>query len=359
VTASGGGPRRRLRTALGLLWLLDGLLQLQPAMWSRSFGSETLASAGAGQPIVIGGPVRLFAGLVADHPVGFNVVFASVQLVIGAGLLLARDPRRLRLICAASAAWALGIWTVGEGLGGLLGGHTSLSVGAPGAALLYLVLTVAAWPSDRPLDRWLPAVWVAVWLCGALLQLLPAQRTGIGLGDQIEMASMMSPQLLADPELQVALRLAALPAIVAALISGGLVAGQAWIGLAVLRRGGSRFALRVGGGLAIFFWLACQGFGGLGTGSATDPGSAPLLVLLAFAVAAVPVDQRATSVLPSTSGSRQTWAVADPGGPTIAAPRVHSAVPCTERLSRAAVLPLPLRRVRLRRRDATCAGRRP
>src|ERR1700712_1239343 len=113
-------------------------------MWSRSFGSETLASAGAGQPLAIGGPVRLFAGLVADHPVGFNVVFASAQLVIGAGLLLARDPRRLRVVCASSVAWALGIWVVGEGLGGLFGGHTSLSVGAPGAALLYLVLTVAA-----------------------------------------------------------------------------------------------------------------------------------------------------------------------------------------------------------------------
>ncbi|MDQ1633810.1 MAG: hypothetical protein QOJ32_619 [Frankiaceae bacterium] len=304
MAASAGGARQQLRTVLGLLWLLDGLLQLQPVMWSRSFGSETLASAGAGQPLAIGAPVRLFAGLVADHPVGFNVVFASAQLVIGAGLLLARDPRRLRVVCGASVAWALGIWVVGEGLGGLFGGHTSLSVGAPGAALLYLVLTVAAWPLDRPLDRWLPAVWTAVWLCGALLQLLPAQRGGVGLGDQLEMGSMMSPRLLAGPELQVALWLATLPAVLAALVSGGLVAGQAWIGIAVLRRGSRRIALRVGAGLAIVFWVACQGFGGLSTGSATDPGSAPLLVLLAFAVAAVPVEHRETSARQPTRPDR-------------------------------------------------------
>jgi hypothetical protein len=293
VAPSGGGPRQRLRTALGLLWLLDGVLQLQPAMWAPRFGAETLASAGAGQPAVIGAPVRLFAGLVADQPVAFNAIFTSAQLVIGAGLLLARDPRRLRLFCAASVAWALGIWIVGEGLGGLLGGHTTLSVGAPGAALLYLVLTVAAWPSQRPLDRRLPALWAVVWVSGALLQLLPAQRNGVGLGDQIAMGSMMSPHVLAGPELQVALWLAALPTLVVVLIVGVLVAGQSWVGVAVLSHGpGRRAALWVGAGLAIVFWFACQGFGGVSTGYATDPGSAPLLVLLAFAVAAVPVEEK-------------------------------------------------------------------
>jgi hypothetical protein len=45
------------------------------------------------------------------------------------------------------------------------------------------------------------------------------------------------------------------------------------------------YALGAGAFLALLFWVAAQDFGGLASGSATDPGSGPLLVLLAFVVA--------------------------------------------------------------------------
>jgi len=41
--------RRRLQLLLAGLWLLDGVLQLQPAMFTRRF-PEMLAESAAGQP---------------------------------------------------------------------------------------------------------------------------------------------------------------------------------------------------------------------------------------------------------------------------------------------------------------------
>ncbi len=74
--------------------------------------------------------------------------FALIELAIGAGLIGASSLRATRVVCAASIAWGLGVWLVGEGAGGLLTLHAALSTGAPGAALIYCVLTVAAWPVE-------------------------------------------------------------------------------------------------------------------------------------------------------------------------------------------------------------------
>jgi hypothetical protein len=278
------GQRRRLRQGLGLLWLVDGLLQAQPFMWTKQFGSGTLAAAAVGQPVAAGAPVRLAARVVAGHPVLFNTGFVTIQLALGLGLLLVHDRRWARLFCIGSLGWALGVWVLGEGLGGILGGQIGLEIGAPGAALLYAVITVAAWPSERRVASWLLLVWAAVWVGGAVLQLLPAQRTALGLGSNVDMAAMMSPGVLARPESQVASWFGALPAGVATAVAFALAALQAFVGLAALAgRRWRTVALRLGALLALVFWVFCQGFGGLSTGTATDPSTGPLLVLMALA----------------------------------------------------------------------------
>jgi hypothetical protein len=298
--------RRGLRQALGVIWLIDAGLQMQPFMWTRQFGSGTIAAAGVGEPWVIGAPVRLAARLIADQPVAFNAAFVAVQLAVGAGLLLAKSPRWVRLSCLGSLGWALGVWVLGEGLGGVFTGQIGLDVGAPGAALLYAIITVAAWPSERPVGSWVLYAWAGVWVLGAVLQLLPAQRSAEGLGAQVGMAAMMSPSALARPEASAANWLGELPTAAAALITAGLVALQAWTGLGVLRGARQRAAaLRAGAILALLFWVFCQGFGGISTAVATDPSSAPLLVLLAFSAAAVgsaaPVAAPSLRVSPSSS----------------------------------------------------------
>jgi hypothetical protein len=293
--------RRRLRQGLGLLWLLDAVLQMQHIMWTRGFGAGIINSAAEDQPLVIAAPVRFAGRLIAGHPAAFNLVFVAIQLAIGAGLLMGRTQRWARIWCGASVVWALGIWVLGEGLGGVLTGHEGLDLGAPGAAFIYALIAVAAWPSARPVGRWLTWAWTAIWVGGAVLQLLPAQRTPAGLGAQVDMAAMMSPGWLARPESSLAGWLANLPTIGAALITGALVVLQAWVGVAALSRGPSRqSALRVGAALAFVFWILCQGFGGISTGTATDPNSAPLLILLAVAIAGSH-SQSLRSALPTAS----------------------------------------------------------
>ena len=96
------------------------------------------------------------ARVIAAHPVGWEVPFAIIQLLLGLGLLY---PRTAKLALAASLPWALGVWYLGEGLGGIASGNASLLTGAPGAVLLYAVLALAAWPRrdrpDVPPARWL------------------------------------------------------------------------------------------------------------------------------------------------------------------------------------------------------------
>ena len=54
-------PRKGARTlqiALGLLWLLDGVLQAQPFMFTSDFVTQVIAPVGQGQPGFVSGPVH-------------------------------------------------------------------------------------------------------------------------------------------------------------------------------------------------------------------------------------------------------------------------------------------------------------
>jgi hypothetical protein len=169
--------RRQLQLALGLLWLLDGVLQLQPFMLGTGFGNQVIAPLAAGQPHFVSAPIRWSVRLISAHPVAWDVPFAAVQLLLGIGLIV---PRTAKFALAASLPWALGVWFFGEGLAGIADGHTSLFTGAPGAAVLYGVLALAAWPSRDPSQQapacWLPLAWAVLWIGGAILQALPGQN---------------------------------------------------------------------------------------------------------------------------------------------------------------------------------------
>ena len=123
-----GAPdfRRCLQLALAGLWLLDALLQFQAVMFAADF-ARMIGAAAAGNPAFVAGPVGWTAHLIAARPLLANGAFATLQLLIGLGIAW-RPARRVAL--AASVAWALGVWWLGEGLGGLLSGATS-PVGRP------------------------------------------------------------------------------------------------------------------------------------------------------------------------------------------------------------------------------------
>jgi hypothetical protein len=80
----------------------------------------------------------------------------SIGALLGVGLLVRRTAR---VALAASIAWALGVWWLGEGLTGLASGQASLINGAPGSAFFYAVLAAAAWPrGDSGAPAWLASL---------------------------------------------------------------------------------------------------------------------------------------------------------------------------------------------------------
>jgi hypothetical protein len=286
-------PRRALQLALGALWLLDGMLQFQPSMFGRGF-PRMLAGSAQGNPAVVARPITWSAGIIGHHVVALNAVFAVSQLLLGLGI--AWRPA-VKLALAGSVAWSLAVWWLGEGLGGVLAGAASPVDGAPGAVLLYALLAVLLWPADRapaarePADR-APAApftaaravgrraaqasWLVVWLGLAALALLPASRA---LGRTIADTTPGEPAWLAWTDAHAASALTRhgpLAAVALAVVLVIVASG------AFLPRRAARAVIVLAVVLAAALWVA-QGLGGILTGSATDPDTAPLLALLALA----------------------------------------------------------------------------
>jgi len=255
--------RRGIQIVLGLLWLLDGLLQFQPAMLTPKFAVDVIAPAGAGQPGFIAGPVGEVVRITLHQPVIMDVAFGLIQLALGAGILYARTARRA---LAASVAWALLVWYLGEGLGGLAGGSSSLLTGAAAA--------------QRP-PRWTAAAWAALWLGGAVLQLLPGRDTNASIAMSLAMNASGAPAWFA----RIGAHLAALVPGSGVSIVVDLVVLQVFVGLGAFREPRVRLAaVIVGCGLSLAYWMVGQGMGQPWSGLATDPNTAPLVVLLGFAV---------------------------------------------------------------------------
>ena len=130
--------RRRLQLALGVIWLLDGMLQFQPFMFGKGF-SQMLAGTAPGNPAVIARPVLWSAAIEGRHPSLLNAIFAVLQVLLGLGI--AWRPT-VKPALAASVAWAVAVWWLGEGLGGLLR-HRQ----APSTAPPVLSSSTLCWPS--------------------------------------------------------------------------------------------------------------------------------------------------------------------------------------------------------------------
>jgi len=282
--------RRGLQVVLGVLWMLDGALQLQPALLTDRFARSVLAPAAVGQPGWVSWPVLHAARVIGAHALAAGVAVALVQMVIGAGLLVRRT---VRPALVASVAWAAGVWVVGEGLGGIAGGTASFLTGAPGAALLYALLASAAWPAIareggggsrrqvRSVPDWFPRAWAVGWVALGASALLPANRSGDRVAGQLLDVAGAAPRLLARLDRVVAelVRHAGTAGVVL------LVLGPMAIGLCGLSGGRvRRWAAWSGIALAAVTWVVGESLGQLASGSATDPNTAPLLALAGVAL---------------------------------------------------------------------------
>src|SRR5215471_4265179 len=138
TTPDGPEPRWRavLRVGFGVLWVLDGFLQAQPAMVA-GLPSRVIQPGAAGSP----GWVRSLAGwgtaAWSYHPVQAAAAAVWIQIGIGVWLLAARRGRWSQAAGLAGMAWGLVVWVFGEAFGNVFGPGLSFLTGAPGAALLY------------------------------------------------------------------------------------------------------------------------------------------------------------------------------------------------------------------------------
>jgi hypothetical protein len=284
--------RRALQIGLGVIWLLDAALQLQPYMFSKAFPQQALAPAGAGSPSWIAHPVHWAAQLTAGHVVIFNAIFATVQLLIALGLF---NRPTVRIALLGSIGWSLGVWWMGEGLGGLFAGPQTVVMGAPGAAALYAVISILIWPKDRP-SVWSAhgtgsvattsplrgiaprLLWLGLWGGFAIEALQGGNRAPSALHDAIAGMADGEPVWLSAINRQVAGALAhhGTEVSVALAIGCGLIAVSVCAGTRMARTG-----LVLAMVLAAVIWVVAQDLGEIATGAATDPNTGPLLILLA------------------------------------------------------------------------------
>jgi hypothetical protein len=282
-------PRRRqLIGLLGGLWFLDGCLQLQPHMLTEAFFVSMFETANVSLPSWLTGVEIHLDTLTGAHPAAWDAAFAGLQLAIGLALLAGRW---VRPALAVSVAWSVSVWVFGEGLGGLsLSGANPLT-GAPGAALLYALAALMLWPAgtdagDSVADSGLlrgsgsRLVWAGLWSSTAALWLEFQSHMAQGPGGQLGGVGNGEPGWVAGINHRVGSAVGDNGPALAALL-GAL---QIVAGLGVLHRRTRRVALVVGVVLAMAYGLLGQDLGGVLTGQANDPGTGPVLLLMALAL---------------------------------------------------------------------------
>ena len=267
--------RRWLQTFLGIIWFLDGILQLKPQMFTSQFVSQVLLPTAQGQPFWIGQTITWAANIVAAHIFVYNFIFAAIQLFLGLMLILNRWVKGTLVI---SFIWTVIVWWFSEGFGMLLTGQATFLTGAPGAVLLYGLIGIIIWPGNdnKATNGLLSQKWVDVtryslailWILGGLLQLQPAFL----IRDEMNGAFSVDAfnHIAAAHPLLVTLTFAVLM----------------WVaGIMLLIKNSSKafltgFWLSVA--LSLFIWWAGEGFGQMFSPLGTDPNSGPLFILLAL-----------------------------------------------------------------------------
>ncbi len=294
---------RDLQIALGVVWLVDGGLQLQPFMFTRGFVTQILEPSAAGQPAPLAHSILAMAHYLQPHLVMWNALFALLQLAIGVGLCFRRSVKPALVV---SFVWSLLVWWLAEGLGGVLTGSASPLTGAPGAALLYVVVGLCAWPRRelagapanvdvRPqvelgtlaraepsgaLGTWGARVgWCAMWLGFAALTIMPDNVRPSGLSALLASSASGEPGPLGS-----------LDRALAHLVGGNgmalsilLAVAEVAIGIGAVSRWHPRGFIVFGAVVAVMFWIVGQDFGGVFSGQGTDPNSGPLVLLLGVA----------------------------------------------------------------------------
>lgn len=287
--------RKILRCTLGVLWLIDGLLQMQPRMFTLNMINGVMSPVMQGQPGPIATNLSLIVAFTTQHLLIINLLIGLIQAEIGIFLIAGIWVRGTVIV---SIVWALIVWYAGEGMSMLLTGQASLLSGAPGAVLLYPLLGLLVYPrkgqstngatgdegSTLLSQTQFRLVLAGFWIFAALLQLQPywwqkgqfsqAVTSMIGQGGL--------DSLLIDPLLH---NIAVWTAPLELPLNIGLIVAFLALGiaLAVLNGKWLRPLLVLSIVFSLVIWWITQAFGMLLTGMATDFNTGLLLVLMTLA----------------------------------------------------------------------------
>ncbi len=257
-------------------------------MLTGDFARQIILPSAANQPGFVGDPIRFAANIILIHPALFDICFAFTQIGLGL-LILNKKTVKIGLIC--SIIWGLFVWYFGEGLGGIFGSQSMLIMGAPGAALLYVLLAAGVMvPSQKDEAEsdtsnhpsiYLSFVWTLIWMGGGLLLLRSSHGKPGMIAAMLRSAAQGAPGWLAGLDIHLANwfsatgGLALITFLFLYLMIGFLGFLSAWW---------RAIGISLGIFTALAFWVIGQHFGGLYSGLSTDPNTALLIALLGVAV---------------------------------------------------------------------------
>jgi hypothetical protein len=284
--------RRGVQIALGVIWLIDGVLQFQSYMYTHAFLAQVVQPTAVGQPAFIADPIMTMARFYGHDQVLWNTLAGELQCAIGLGLIASR--RTVRAALMVSFVWAPFVWWLGEGFGTLFSGApVSPLMGAPGAVIVYGLIGLLVWPKDLAAEsqavdggllgrRGGRLLWSLLWLEAAVLWFLNVDRSRTAIHDQIAGMASASPSWLAEAQRSLANSLQGHGVVIATILGIASIVIAVGVWTPALRG-----ALALGALLALAYWIFGQSLGGpFWIGSATDVNTGPLLVLLAVAVMA-------------------------------------------------------------------------
>ena len=326
--------RKGLQRVLGVIWLIDGLLQLQPLMFTGNMINGIMKPILQGQPGPVESLLQFIVTTTTHNLTTVNLVIAVVQILLGLGFIFLSE-RWVKELVIASFFWALVVWFGGEGMSMLLTGTGSILTGAPGAVLLYPLLGLAVWPrspGQQPIGsgsapvtsddgllsrRALRYVLSAFWFFAALLQLQPywwqsgqisgavgAMVGGGGLNTTL-VDPVLKPLSTATANIEVPLNIL--------LILVFLALG---VGLALAPNKYLRYFLIASIIMSVVVWYSAEALGMILSGMATDFNSGLLLILMALGV--WPRREATGQVVPSSAaGETSQQGSVDGGSSTI------------------------------------------
>ena len=289
--------RRSLQVALGVFWIIDGLLKFQPALFKASFVDTVIRPMAAGQPSLIASAINHMANYLSHEPTTWVAIFGLLEIAIGIGMLFRRTVKEALV---ASFIWGAGIYLFGEGFGMVLTGHTSPLVGAPGAVCFYVLLGalgvaegtrghrtrrsrrrrfVGRWPW-RVRGKGALLVWAAIWFFEAIIWMFPANRTGNAISAQLSTTAHGEPGWYADFLTSFGHTFTGAGVWVAVLLAAASIV----IGLGPLISNRIEVFVCLGIGLALIYWITGQGLGELMTFGGTDPANGPIIALIGLSI---------------------------------------------------------------------------